>query len=79
MLLSAVSPAQQFAKRLKIYRNNRKWDRSQLADKAGVARQQVEAWENCRYLPSLLSFIALARALDLTLDELWGATSPPEI
>jgi len=37
---------------------------------------QVRAYEQDLYLPSLRTFVALARALEVSLDELWGDDDP---
>ena len=37
---------------------------------------QVRAYEPDLYLPSLRTFVALARALEVSLDELWGDDDP---
>lgn len=73
-----MTDQQQFARRLTLFRKAKGWTQAELAEKCGVDSQQISAWESVRYWPSLTKFVALARALGLTLDELWGATSPPE-
>jgi putative molybdopterin biosynthesis protein len=44
----------------------------QLADVAGVSRQAISLWESAEADPSLRAAFALARALGMTVEELFG-------
>lgn len=59
-----------FAKRLKAYRWNRGWTQQQLADKSGVERIQICAYENERRLPSTESLVKLCLTLKITPNDL---------
>jgi molybdate-binding protein/DNA-binding XRE family transcriptional regulator len=65
---------------VKQFRQQRGWSQDILATAAGVSRTAVSAIENCRLVPSVAAALALARALDCTVEELfarqWG--EPPE-
>ena len=47
----------------------------QLADAVGVSRQTVISMESGDYAPSVYLALAVARALDATVESLWGAAS----
>jgi transcriptional regulator with XRE-family HTH domain len=48
---------------------------SELAKKAGVPTSTLQAWEQSRRSPRLDALLKLARALDVSLDELAGQKS----
>lgn len=45
----------------------------QLADAVAVSRQTVVSMENGDYAPSVYLALAIARTLDTTVEDLWGA------
>ncbi len=47
------------------------WTQAELAREAGVSRAQVSAIEGGRHVPSVTTALALARALDVPLEELF--------
>ena len=57
--------------KLKAARAGKDWSQQQLADAVGVARQTINAIEKGDYNPSIRLCIAICRALDKTLDELF--------
>jgi putative molybdopterin biosynthesis protein len=59
--------------RLRLARQARGLSQQQLAGMAGVTRQAVSAVESGQSDPSLRVALALAQALGMTLDELFGA------
>lgn len=61
--------------RLRLARQARGFSQQQLAGMAGVSRQAVSALESGQSDPSLRLALALAQALGLTVDELFGAES----
>jgi molybdate-binding protein/DNA-binding XRE family transcriptional regulator len=61
---------------LRIARQARGYSQDQLASIAGVTRQGISALESGRSDPSLRVALALARALGLTVEELFGPAEP---
>ena len=61
-----------FAKNLKRYRKQKKYSQKDLAEKLNYGYTAVANYESGRNEPSLDVLIALARALDVTVDELVG-------
>jgi molybdate-binding protein/DNA-binding XRE family transcriptional regulator len=62
--------------RLRRARQARAYTQQQLADMAGVSRQAIAAVESGLSDPSLRTALALARALGMTVEELFGSASP---
>src|SRR5215470_6224422 len=58
--------------RLRLARQARGFSQQQLAGMAGVSRQAVSAVESGQSDPSLRVALALASALGMTVDELFG-------
>lgn len=61
------------------YRKGLRLSQEELAEIAGVTRQSINNYENARTLPDSKTLSALARALDVTLDDLLrpaGTTVP---
>lgn len=64
--------------RVKARRAARGWSQQELAEKAGLSRPGVSAIEIGRLTPSVTAALALSRALDCTVEELFGeAPSAP--
>ncbi len=61
---------------LRVARQARGYSQQQLAGMAGVSRQAVSAVESGHSDPSLRVALALARALGVTVEELFGPGSP---
>jgi putative transcriptional regulator len=57
--------------RVKLARIENDLTQAQLAEKVGVTRQTIGLIEKGRYNPSLKLCLAIARALNKTLDELF--------
>lgn len=57
--------------RLKAARAAMDWSQQQLADAVGVSRQTINAIEKGEYNPTIRLCIAICRALNKTLDELF--------
>lgn len=51
-------------------RRERGLTQEEMGDRLGVTRQAVSNWENDRNLPDIEMIVAMARAFDLSLDEL---------
>jgi putative molybdopterin biosynthesis protein len=62
--------------RLRLARQARDFSQQQLAGMAGVSRQAVSAIESGLSDPSLRVALALARALGMTVEEVFGPGSP---
>ena len=58
--------------RLRLARRARGLSQQQLADVAGMSRQAVSLWESGESDPSLRAAFALASALGMTIEELFG-------
>ena len=63
--------------RLRLARQARGFSQQQLAAMAGVSRQAVSAVESGQSDPSLRAALGLARALGMTVEEVFGSSSPP--
>src|ERR1700683_4581281 len=62
--------------RLRLARQARGFSQQQLAAMAGVSRQAVSAVESGQSDPSLRVALGLARALGMTVEEVFGSFSP---
>jgi putative molybdopterin biosynthesis protein len=62
--------------RLRLARQARGFSQQQLAAMAGVSRQAVSAVESGLSDPSLRAALGLARALGMTVEEVFGSSSP---
>ena len=58
-------------KKMKIARMEKDMNQQQLADAVGVTRQTIRMIESGNYNPTLNLCIAICKALDKTLDELF--------
>ena len=61
-----------FAKNLKYYRKQKKYSQKDLADRLNYGYTAIANYESGRNEPCLDNLIALARVLDVTVDELIG-------
>jgi molybdate-binding protein/DNA-binding XRE family transcriptional regulator len=61
-------------------RQRRGWSQEQLASAAGVSRAAVSAIEIHRLVPSVAAALAIAKALDCRVEDLFGSTEggPPD-
>jgi molybdate-binding protein/transcriptional regulator with XRE-family HTH domain len=59
--------------RLRFFRSKRGWTQAELARRSGVSRSSVTAIESGALVPSVKAALALARALDHTVEELFAA------
>ena len=62
--------------RLRLARQARGFSQQQLAAMAGVSRQAVSAVESGQSDPSLRAALGLARALGMTVEEVFGSSRP---
>ncbi len=65
--------------RVRELRRTRGWSQAELAEKAGISRTAVSAVEGARLVPSVAAAIALAQALETTVETLFAAAAetPP--
>jgi transcriptional regulator with XRE-family HTH domain len=68
-------PRTRFAQFLRVARRRRRVSGNYVCEATGRHRPDLAAWESGRKLPSLLSFAAVAVALDLDGDELRRAVA----
>ena len=64
--------------KLKEIRLARGMTQEELAKKTGVSQSQIARYENGNFEPNLDTLKALARELDVTIDELLGVTVKEE-
>ena len=64
--------------KLKMARVEKDLTQEELADKVGVTRQTIGMIEAGNYNPTLNLCIAICKALDRTLDDLFWAEDQPE-
>ena len=64
---------------LRSARQARGFSQQRLAEKAGVSRQLVSVTESGKSGPSLRVALALARALELSVEEVFGSVAPVRI
>ena len=57
--------------KLRELRSERNWSQADLADRAGVSRQTINAIETGKYDPSLPLAFTLARIFKLTIEDLF--------
>jgi transcriptional regulator with XRE-family HTH domain len=69
--------AREFGVRLTLFREHLKLSMTQLANLIGIDYMQVSRYEKGQSLPSLETAVRLARALQVSLDELATGTEPP--
>ena len=63
--------------RLKAVRTEAGLTQAELAERAGVSRKTVNTVENGVFTPSVLVALSLARALDTTVEALFGLVEEP--
>jgi molybdate-binding protein/DNA-binding XRE family transcriptional regulator len=65
--------------RIRAYRQQRGWSQAELANRAGISRAAISAIEMERLVPSVAAALALAAALNCTVEDLFGvAAEDPE-
>lgn len=58
-----------------MHRKNRGWSQDQLAAQSGIPRSSISAIEAGRLTPSVTAALAVARALECSVEELFGTSS----
>src|SRR5262245_2071831 len=66
----------QHSNRVRQLRSHLGWTQAQLADRAGISRTAVTAIEAERLSPSVETALSLAKALDTSVEELFGEADP---
>jgi putative transcriptional regulator len=61
--------------RLKVLRAEHGWSQQELAERAGVSRQTINAVETERYEPSLSLAFKLAAIFEMTIEAMFEASS----
>jgi putative transcriptional regulator len=61
--------------RLRELRSERNWSQAELAERAGVSRQTINAIETEKYDPSLPLAFTLARIFKLKIEEMFDDRS----
>ncbi|MBD5159346.1 MAG: helix-turn-helix transcriptional regulator [Ruminococcus sp.] len=64
-----------FGKTLRLKRHSCFLNQAELAELAGIPRSNISQYERGRKKPSMDSLIALADALECSVDELCGRTT----
>lgn len=70
--------ANEMGKRMSTLRDKRGWTQKSVAEKLGKKVPTYAGWENGRRLPPTEMVPEIARALECTIDYLYGRTSDPE-
>ena len=68
-----------FNQNLQKLRAEKNISQEQLADKIGVSRQSVSAWESGKSSPELEKLVAISNLFNVSLDELTGEISTKKI
>jgi molybdate-binding protein/DNA-binding XRE family transcriptional regulator len=68
-----MSSSSSLRNRVRQHRIQRGWSQAQLAELAGISRTAVSAIEGERLVPSVAAALSLARVLDCSVEQLFGA------
>lgn len=68
-----MSPNRPSPNRVKELRQQHGWSQDQLSEKAGISRAAVSAIEIRRLVPSVAAALAIAKAFDCTVEELFDS------
>ena len=60
-----------FGKNLKTERENAGLNKKQLASRIGTSQQRISEWECDKVEPTVSNIVAIAKALDVSFDELF--------
>ncbi|HVC93724.1 MAG TPA: substrate-binding domain-containing protein [Pirellulales bacterium] len=72
-----MSSARLIVNGLRILRNQRGWTQAQLAERAGISRTAVTAIEGNQLVPSVAIALALAEALETSVEAVFGRPPTP--
>lgn len=59
-------------KRISYFRNLKGLTQEELGKKLGVTRQTIASWENNKKVPDIMTGRDIAKALDITMEDLTG-------
>ena len=62
--------------RLRVLRAEREWSQAELAERAGVSRQTINAIETGKYAPSLPLAFSLARIFGASIEAIFDPEAP---
>jgi len=68
-----------FGARIKQLRKHKRWSQKELAAKVGIRFQQLNKYESGLNIPPAEVWIALAEALETTVDHLLTGQTPDEV
>ena len=60
---------------IRFYRKQKQLSQEELAKRCGVSRQTINAIENEKYDPTLALAFRLAKALEITVDQLFSPSN----
>ena len=63
---------ERLANRLRVEREFRGWTQAQLAERVGVSRKTINTIENAVFVPSTLTALKIAEALERTVEQLFS-------
>lgn len=61
--------------RIKVLRAERSWSQAELAERAGVSRNSINAVENGKFVPSLTLAFAIAFEFGLQVEDVFDSAS----
>ena len=59
---------------IKAAREARGWTQAELAERVGVTRKTINTVENNVFVPSTIVALKIARAFEVTVEDLFGLT-----
>ncbi len=59
--------------RLRVLRADKRWTQAELGDRVSVSRQAINAVETGKHDPSLTLAFALAKAFDMTIEDVFDS------
>jgi len=64
--------SERLANRLRAEREFRGWTQAELAERVGVSRKTINTIENAVFVPSTLTALKIAEALERTVEQLFS-------
>ena len=61
-----------FHNRIRVFRAERRWSQTELAQRIGVSRKTISTIEVGRFVPSTIIALLIAREFDTTVEELFS-------
>ena len=66
------------AKKIKLARKNANLTQAELAEKIGISAKQLSRIEMASFIPSLITFLKITKALNLTLEDFNIISNPTQ-